>query len=307
MKFLFILRTTVLSTKSFDIPLTLGRENRVCCFGGQKIPDFETKGVWPVPSREDTTGMGRERESWLRERDGSYKRSRNCSRELRERTLLDLRQHFQSGPSRKVEGEGTGTLCWILRGNKINNLVPRDYKVIAKTIFERLHLVSGLQKFVPRFNCPYAPTSPPLNGRLFLDFRAIFLASAAHFFLVSTIRQVIWPSPSTLLRGLDEGTGLPIRDNAGGHNNCVLLCLPVFLSLCRVCIFSFLPVCLSVFCFSWFQNIHPYEWCCTRHIVDMTLFVPSITSKNPFLCVYTPLTYTQYFHTYVYLYSHPDK
>ena len=48
MKFLFILRTTVLSTKLSDIPLTrgiLGRKNRVCCFGGEQNRDFETKGV----------------------------------------------------------------------------------------------------------------------------------------------------------------------------------------------------------------------------------------------------------------------
>jgi hypothetical protein len=35
----------VLSTKSSDIPVTLGRKNRVCCLGGKKKREFETKGV----------------------------------------------------------------------------------------------------------------------------------------------------------------------------------------------------------------------------------------------------------------------
>jgi len=47
---------------------------------------LRNKGSWLVPLRVDTTGMGRERE--LRERDSSHKRSRNYSRELRERTPL---------------------------------------------------------------------------------------------------------------------------------------------------------------------------------------------------------------------------
>jgi len=53
-----------------------------------KNRDFETKGVWPVPSRGTTTGMGSQRKS--RQRDGSHKRSRNHSRKLRERTPLVL-------------------------------------------------------------------------------------------------------------------------------------------------------------------------------------------------------------------------
>jgi len=55
-------------------------------FWRKKNRDFETKGVDLSPPRDATTGMGRERE--LREHDGSHKRSRNYSRELRERTPL---------------------------------------------------------------------------------------------------------------------------------------------------------------------------------------------------------------------------
>jgi len=71
-----------------DIPLTLGRKNRIGCFGGIKNLDFEMKGADQSPPRgtQATTGRGRERE--LRERDGSHKRSRNYSRKLRERTPL---------------------------------------------------------------------------------------------------------------------------------------------------------------------------------------------------------------------------
>jgi len=68
-----------------DILLTLGRKNRICCFGGGKSW-LRNEGSWPVPSRGTTTGMGGERE--LRERDGSHRRSRNYSRKLRERTQL---------------------------------------------------------------------------------------------------------------------------------------------------------------------------------------------------------------------------
>jgi len=47
----------------------------------------------------------------------------------------------------------------------------------AKTILERLYLVSGLTQFMPRVNnCPCAPTVtlPPLTRRQFLDFRVFF-------------------------------------------------------------------------------------------------------------------------------------
>jgi len=71
------------------------------------------------------------------------------------------------------------------------------------TIFKRLCLVPGLSPFEPRVNYPYAPTAPPLTHRLFLDLRAIFFPSGPSFFLVSTIRQVIWPSPGTLLGRID--------------------------------------------------------------------------------------------------------
>ena len=81
-----------------------------------------------------------------------------------------------------------------------NNCVPGRPKlsvirVTVKTFFERLYLVLGLSPFEPRVNNPCAPTPPPLLLRLFLDFCAIFSSSGPSIFLVSTIRQVIWPSP----------------------------------------------------------------------------------------------------------------
>jgi len=51
---------------------------------------------------------------------------------------------------------------------------PKANHVIGKKFFERLYLVPGLRKIVPRVNCPYAPTTRPFTGQLFLDFRAIF-------------------------------------------------------------------------------------------------------------------------------------
>ena len=42
------------------------------------------------------------------------------------------------------------------------------------TIFERLYLFLGLGTFEPWVKWPYAPTTPPLIHRLFLDFCAIF-------------------------------------------------------------------------------------------------------------------------------------
>jgi len=53
--------------------------------------------------------------------------------------------------------------------------------VTEKTFFERLYLVPGLRPFEPRVNYPCAPTHPPFNKQLFLDFCAI----------------EIWPSPGT--------------------------------------------------------------------------------------------------------------
>jgi len=47
-KFLFILRTTVLSTKLSDIPLTLVRKIEFAVWG-EKNRDFETKGVDQSP------------------------------------------------------------------------------------------------------------------------------------------------------------------------------------------------------------------------------------------------------------------
>ena len=49
---------------------------------------------------------------------------------------------------------------------------------------------------VPRVNCPYTLTPPPLTIRLFLDFRAIFFPCGPSF--SRSARFVIWPSPSTL-------------------------------------------------------------------------------------------------------------
>jgi len=48
MNFLFILRTTVLSTNSSNIPLTLGRKNWVCCFGGKKIMTSKRMELTPL-------------------------------------------------------------------------------------------------------------------------------------------------------------------------------------------------------------------------------------------------------------------
>jgi len=66
-----------------------------------------------------------------------------------------------------------------------NNLVPRGTKVNtvdvkAKAFFERLYLVPGLRKNESFVTSPSAP-----------DYFSIFL--------VSMIRQVIWPSPGTLI------------------------------------------------------------------------------------------------------------
>jgi len=70
--------------------------------------------------------------------------------------------------------------------------------VTEKTFFQRMCLVPGLSPFEPRVNCPYAPTPPPFTQQLFLDFRADFFRTWPLIFLVSTNRQVIWPSPGTL-------------------------------------------------------------------------------------------------------------
>jgi len=51
------------------------------------------------------------------------------------------------------------------------------------------------RQFAPWVNCPCAPTPPPYTLWLILDFHAKWPLN----FLVSTIRQVIWPSPGTLV------------------------------------------------------------------------------------------------------------
>ena len=68
-----------------------------------------------------------------------------------------------------------------------NNLVPGKFKasaidMTAKTIFECLYFILGLRQFVPRVNCPYAPTPPPLTPQLFLDFCEFFSQVVSHFF-----------------------------------------------------------------------------------------------------------------------------
>ena len=55
------------------------------------------------------------------------------------------------------------------------------------------------------------------------------------------------------------------------------------------------------------SNIQLYECCRTYNIVYKTLFVPSPSLKNLFMCKNTLMTYTQCLHTYVYFYSHPRK
>ena len=65
-------------------------------------------------------------------------------------------------------------------------------------LFIWFHVGKQLGRFV---TIPSAPTPPPITLRLFFDFRAIIFpeCSSESIFLVSTIRQVIWPSPGTLL------------------------------------------------------------------------------------------------------------
>ena len=50
----------------------------------------------------------------------------------------------------------------------------------------------------PESTVPMHPQLRPFNVQLFLDFRAIFSPERPLIFLVSTIHQVIWPSPGTL-------------------------------------------------------------------------------------------------------------
>jgi len=83
-----------------------------------------------------------------------------------------------------------------------NNLVPRGTKesaihMKAKVFFQRLYLVPRLRKIAPFVTSPSAPTSPPL-ARNYFSICVQFFSRVAPQFLVSTIRQVIWPSPGTV-------------------------------------------------------------------------------------------------------------
>ena len=83
-----------------------------------------------------------------------------------------------------------------------NNLAQMRPKLSAidmtgKTFFERLYLVLGLRKFAPGVNRPYAPTTPTNHCTpIYVQF---FSPEWPLNFFVSTIHQVIWPSPGTLV------------------------------------------------------------------------------------------------------------
>ena len=143
MNFLFILRTTVLSTNSSNIPLTLGRKNWVCCFGGKKIMTSKRMELTCPP--QGGKRMGRERE--LREHNGSHKRSRNYSRELREHTpLINLQKNYSKPPRFDIG--------WI---NLNSSFRKRTMKSKAPTWSPQE--ISGFLKFPPFFR---AQMSPPI-------------------------------------------------------------------------------------------------------------------------------------------------
>jgi len=77
--------TRVLRSALGDIPLTLGRKNRLFFFDEKKNRDLETKGVYLSPLGGQ--GVSPEWEG-NGNNDGSHQRSRNYSRERRERTQL---------------------------------------------------------------------------------------------------------------------------------------------------------------------------------------------------------------------------
>ena len=72
--------------------------------------------------------------------------------------------------------------------------------VMAKAIFERFYLVSGLSPFKPWVKCTYAPIPPPLIRRLISRFPCKFFPKWPLVFLINTIHQVIWPVPVPLTR-----------------------------------------------------------------------------------------------------------
>jgi len=77
----------------------------------------------------------------------------------------------------------------------------------GKTFFERLYLVQGLGVFGPWVDCPCAPTTPTIHcttiSRFFVQ---SFSTKGPLIFLVSTIHEVIWPSPGTLVLRDQLGT-----------------------------------------------------------------------------------------------------
>ena len=98
---------------------------------------------------------------------------------------------------------------WAVRRNLCNSRVQGRAKVSTKkTFFERLYLVPGLRSFEPCDNCQCAPTPPPLKRQLFLDLGAWFCLNSC----VSTIYQVIWPSPGTARSVEDEGISGSVWD-----------------------------------------------------------------------------------------------
>jgi len=102
---------------------------------------------------------------------------------------------------RRVGPAGTRPDCTL--AVSFNNFIPRGSNVsatdvIAKAILERLYLVSGLRKFALRVNCPYTST-PTAQSPATSRFSGNFSRKWRLIFLVSTIRQVVWQNPYTLV------------------------------------------------------------------------------------------------------------
>ena len=93
--------------------------------------------------------------------------------------VLDRTKPNQNKKLRKSRlHRGTGTPirdCARSCNSSVQQYTPANaIEVIVKAFFERLYLVPGLSPFEPRVNCPCAPTLPPFNLQLFLDFCELF-------------------------------------------------------------------------------------------------------------------------------------
>jgi len=86
--------------------------------------------------------------------------------------------------------------------------------VTAKTFFEHLYLVLGLQKIAPWVNCSYASTTLIIQCTTISRFLCNFFPRTAPQFFSIMIHQVIWPSPGTLstARSVEDAT-------RNGHRN----------------------------------------------------------------------------------------